>query len=205
MWPLFVPNTKAHPPPWPGLRFVRNETPLPINACELTQERGACVLKITMNPRSCTSQGAGEGRGSPLWAVSTTQVGARTICVAALLGPLGAMTQRPAADFDGVEENASRLQVFGAREGAQQVPPLPPPSCARQRRAVCMFSTEGPLSRAHSALTVADLHAARQRPTTGRDLQFRWVLRVAETVSGEDDRECPGKPRTARVRLNTRS
>ena len=41
---------------------------------------------------------------------------------------------------------------------------------------------------------------AGQRPTTGRDFQFRWFLRLVETsVEASDDRECSGEPRTARV------
>ena len=31
------------------------------------------------------------------------------------------------------------------------------------------------------------------------DLEFRWRLRMVEAVSGEDDGECSGKARTARV------
>ena len=31
------------------------------------------------------------------------------------------------------------------------------------------------------------------------DLEFRWCLRLAETVSGEADGDCSGEPRTARV------
>ena len=35
-----------------------------------------------------------------------------------------------------------------------------------------------------------------QRPTTGRDLQFRSYLRLVETgVEASDDGECSGKPR----------
>ena len=30
-------------------------------------------------------------------------------------------------------------------------------------------------------------------------LEFRWCSRVVETVSGEDDGECSGEPRTVRV------
>ena len=30
-------------------------------------------------------------------------------------------------------------------------------------------------------------------------LKFRWFLRVVETVMGEEDRECSGKPRTVRI------
>ena len=36
-------------------------------------------------------------------------------------------------------------------------------------------------------------------PADRRDLEFCWFLRVVETASGEDDRECSGKPRTVRV------
>ena len=32
-------------------------------------------------------------------------------------------------------------------------------------------------------------------------MQFRWCLRVVETVSGEDDRSCSGKPRDRRELL----
>ena len=41
--------------------------------------------------------------------------------------------------------------------------------------------------------------AQAQRPTIGRDLEFRWRLRVVEQVSTEDDRECSEEPRTVRV------
>ena len=35
------------------------------------------------------------------------------------------------------------------------------------------------------------------------DLEFRWCLRLVETVSGEDDGECSGEPRKNRHRKNS--
>ena len=47
----------------------------------------------------------------------------------------------------------------------------------------------------------ASINVQRQE----RDLQFRWRLSLVETVSGEDDGECSGKPRTVLHLLNYRS
>ena len=43
------------------------------------------------------------------------------------------------------------------------------------------------------------MRRGRQRQPTGRDLEFCWCVRMVDTISDEDDRECAGKPRTVRV------
>ena len=53
--------------------------------------------------------------------------------------------------------------------------------------------------RLHSINIVAPSGGAAPLNATSNDssyLQFRWCLRLFETVSGEDDRKCSGKPRT---------
>ena len=52
---------------------------------------------------------------------------------------------------------------------------------------------------AQLAILQRALEAAANVQRQVRDLQFRWSLRVVETVSNEDDRKCSGKPRTVRV------
>ena len=42
-------------------------------------------------------------------------------------------------------------------------------------------------------------HPSSSTSNDSSDLKFRWRLRLAETVSGEEDGECSGEPRTARV------
>ena len=60
---------------------------------------------------------------------------------------------------------------------------------SRRHRARFEWKTTALLPRLLSATTSND----------SSDLQFRWCWRLVETVSGEDDRKCSGKPRTVQV------
>ena len=88
-----------------------------------------------------------------------------------------------------------------AREPAPDKAALTPPRPLR-RESERERESETKKGRAFSlAREEEEKHVVRrQRPTTGRDLEFRWCSRLVETgVEASDDGACSEEPRTVRV------
>ena len=105
-------------------------------------------------------------------------------------------------------ERETRRQTRLSRilERARCTDPNPHLFAQNRRLVILPFSEDAPGRELREELTAqrtAKLDEAKYEEASNRgfDLEFRWCLRVVETVSGEDDGACSGEPRDLRESL----